>query len=402
MAEASNQADGGQVPVLLARQPILDGRERIQGYELLFRTPAGGSVGEVDPDRATAQLLTAVSGDLDLDELTGGRPAWINVTRSFLLAHDPLPLDPGHFVFELLEDQLLDALLLERLQRLRGEGHVLALDDFAPDGAAHEGDGAALLALATYVKLDVRALGAGFAAVSAPLLARGLVVLAEKVETRAEHEQCAAAGATLFQGYFFERPHHVAGRPVPTGPVGRLQTALALQREHDRDVIAQTISSDPGLSVRLLRYANSAAVGARRPVASVREALILLGARPVRQWALMVLLSELGASRPALVAVALVRARLCELIARQDGAGDPDAFFAVGLLSIVDALLDQPLARVLATLPLADSVRDALLEHAGAMGEALALAVSVQHGGGGQDGLRDAVAWSEATLRSLA
>jgi c-di-GMP phosphodiesterase len=391
--------------VLLARQPILDGRDRIHGHELLFRTTAGASAFGVDPERATSHVLVAASSDLDIAVLTGGRPAWVNVTRAFLLAFDPLPLDPRLFVIELLEDQLLDAALLGRLQRLRAEGHTIALDDLDPRTLPPGKDTDLLFGLATYAKLDVRALGGAFEPCCRALVARGLTVVAEKVETREERDRCAAAGASLFQGYFFERPRLIEGRPVPTGPLGRLQTAVALQTEDDRDEIAGTIVTDPGLSVRLLRFANSAAVGVRQSVTSVQEALILLGARPVRQWALLVLLSELGATRPALISAALLRARLCERIAREHGARDPDAYFAVGLLSVSDALLDEPLEQVLSTLPLTLAVRDALLHHGGAMGETLALAIALEHGERLDEApvaaLAGAVTWSEETLREL-
>ena len=401
----SDVTDTTDDAILLARQPILDGGEHVRGHELLFRTATGGPPIAVDPERATSHVLVAAAGDLDIATLTGGLPAWINVTRAFLLTFDPLPLDPPQFVIELLEGQELDDELIARLRRLRAEGHTIALDDFDPFAAAPGGNAEALLELATYVKLDVRALADGFAAASRAAIARGLVVVAEKVETREERDRCAAAGATLFQGYFFEKPRLVVGRPVPTGPLARLQTAVALQTEDDRDAIAATIVTDPGLSVRLLRFANSAAVGGRSKVTSVKDALVLLGARPVRQWALLVLLSELGAARPALIAAALLRARVCERLAQEWGAADPDAFFAVGLLSVVDALLDQPIDAVLSTLPLAAPVQDALLHQQGEMGEALELAIAVEHGErlaeAPSDAPADALVWSDQTLRGL-
>lgn len=390
--------------ILLARQPILDGDERVCGHELLFRTATGGPPIGVDPERATSHVLVAASSDLDIAVLTGGAPAWVNVTRAFLLTFDPLPLDPGQFVVELLEGQDLDDELVDRLQRLRAEGHTLALDDFEPSAVPAGRHGEVLLDLATYVKLDVRALGDAFADACRAATARGLVVVAEKVETREERDLCAAAGATLFQGYFYERPRLVHGRPVPSGPLARLQTAVALQTEDDRDAIASTIVTDPGLSVRVLRFANSAAVGGRSRVTSVRDALVLLGARPVRQWALLVLLSELGAARPALISAALLRARLCERLALEWGAAAPDAFFAVGLLSITDALLDQPLEAVVSTLPLAPPLRDALLHHDGPMGEALELAIAIEHGerlAETPGSPADALVWTEETLRGL-
>ena len=48
-----------------------------------------------------------------------------------------------------------------------------------------------------------------------------------------------------------------------------------------------------------------------------------------------------------------------------------DQFFTVGLLSVMDALLDRPMREALLVLPLADNVKHALLDHEGLMGAAL-------------------------------
>src|SRR3954471_12473505 len=134
--------------VAVARQPILDRRRRLRGYELLHRGDA------VYGERATAQVLLAAFGDIGLRSLVGAQPAWINVTRRFLLDVDPLPLPPAEVVLELLEDETLDDELLARLQALHAEGFRIALDDFVYSEAAGPA-----LALASVVKVDVLAGG---------------------------------------------------------------------------------------------------------------------------------------------------------------------------------------------------------------------------------------------------
>jgi c-di-GMP phosphodiesterase len=387
---------------LLARQPILDVRDAIVGHELLFRSREGAETAEVvDDTRATAQVLVATFTDLGLETVTGAVPAWVNVGRDFLLEVDPLPLPPGRVVLELLEHAEPDDVLVERLGELRRAGFQIALDDFQwrPELEA-------LVRLATYVKLDVRALGIDrLGEQVAALEPFGPRLVAEKVETVQERDACAALGCTLFQGWYFCRPHVVSGVQIPSGSANRLRTVAGLQNA-DFEAVVKTILHDPGLSVRLLRYANSAAIGSRRQVSSVREAIVLLGARAVRGWALLIVLSELAPARPATLAQAVLRGRLCETLALEAGERDLDACFAIGLLSSLDALTDVSLAEALADLPLTDEVNGALLRHEGPKGRILSEVLDLEDGSSAKESrarehLVEALMWADDTLGSL-
>ncbi len=311
-------------PGLMARQPILGPDGRVAGHELLF---------DGDPSAA----------DIALSELTGGLPAWLPVSAGFLLANDPLPMAPGTVVLQLDARTEVDTALLQRLTRLRTEGHRLALDDFMPSDEVEP-----LLRFAEYVKIDLAGYGlAGVRAVLDRLPARRPSVVVTAVEMPSQAASCVRLGADLLQGFFFERPRPEEGRPVPVGSVSRLRALVALRGAPSFEEVERLVAGDPGLTIRLLRFANSAAVASGRRLTSVREALVLLGSERVRQFVLLVLLGELGQGRPALVAAAVLRARLAEGIARDLRLADPDLAFTAGILSVADALLDQPLFDVL-------------------------------------------------------
>ena len=101
--------DTAAVPELfLARQPLLDALGRTVGFELLHRSsPHAGPCG-LQPSAATAQVLLAALADIGLEHVVGDVPAWVNVTREFLLDLRSLPLAPERVVIELLEDQEVD------------------------------------------------------------------------------------------------------------------------------------------------------------------------------------------------------------------------------------------------------------------------------------------------------
>ncbi len=356
--------------VAVARQPILDARQRLTGYELLHRGVA--AYGE----QATAQVLLAAFGDIGIRSLVGNRPAWINVSRRFLLDVDPLPLPPGEVVLELLENQNIDDELLGKLQELHAAGFTIALDDFTYSPVADD-----LLPLASVVKVDVLEGGVAHAARQAELLEPfGVTLLAEKVEDRETFEGCRALGYELFQGYFFCKPEIVQGREIPTSASSSLHDIAVLSRaDATFEEIEAVVTRDPGLSLRLLRLLNSAAYSLRRRITSVHDAVTMLGARTVRQWAMLLVLGGVSADCDELVPTALSRARTLSRLAERRG-GDTDVAFSVGLLSVADALLGVTMDVALDGLPLDDAVSDALLHRAGPDGAALTAVLDYEWG----------------------
>jgi EAL and modified HD-GYP domain-containing signal transduction protein len=379
MLEAASTAE---VEVLFARQPILDLDSRLAGYELLYR-----GEGQESPHAATSRVAASALSDLGLRQATGGAPAFLNVTTEFLLAMDPLPFRPEGVVLEIAADRIPDQPLLERLGRLRQHGYILALDGYAGQPSAEP-----LLDLAQLAKVDARGGEAiQLAALVAKLRDRGVRPVANGVDTHIDHDRCLDAGFELFQGDFVCRPREIVGHSVPTASIGALRLAAGISSaETSVDDLEKAISLDPGLSVRLLRFVNSAAFSLRHQIKSVRQAIVLLGPRTVRQWAMLLLLSGIDEQRGPLLVTALSRGRTCEAIARRLGADDLDAYFFTGMLSIVDALLDQPMEEAVADLPLAEDVTAALVRRAGGKGRTLTMAEACERG-----------AWDEAALPSL-
>jgi c-di-GMP phosphodiesterase len=153
-----------------------------------------------------------------------------------------------------------------------------------------------------------------------------------------------------------------------------LMNHLALDR--DTHTVADAVRADVALSYRLLRYANSAAVGASRSVDTVDAAVLLLGRQELHRWLSVMLLTaaESRQASQALQEAALARGRLFESLA--DLSGEPAAatLFTVGVLSMLDVLLQTPLAEVLAPLRLPEASRLALLQRQGPHAHYLAVA----------------------------
>lgn len=368
---------GDGTGVRVARQPILDARLQLLGYELLFRAQPPRPDEPFDDREATSAVILDGLLDVGLSELVGEKLAYVNVSRDFLLSVRPLPLPPERVVLELLEDQPVDRELLAVLGELYEQGFTIALDDFSLTA-----DTARLLPYAGVLKLDVlehpgRRLEELFAHVRERCPAA--LLLAEKVETQEEFERCRMLGFQAFQGYFFARPARVDQRRMPSHNLTALSAMAELGATDDFDELNRIITRDAGLSIRLLRYANSAYVALPRRVSSVHEGLTWLGAATVRRFALMVALSGARDVPSELLVTALVRARMCELL----GDGDQKAAesrFTVGLFSVADALANAPMAEVIAQLPFREDIAAALLHGSGELGELLAGVLAYQCG----------------------
>lgn len=332
----------------VARQPILTREEQVFGYELLFRDGVENYFRATDMEAAARSTLDS-SLLLGLDVLCDGRRAFVNCTREVLVKDYLMLLPSSQTVAEILESVEADDQVLAACQRLKESGYMIALDDFA-----YEDPRARLTDFADIIKVDVRRTTAEQRAAMVkqygPWRCR---MLAEKVETRQEFLEARNAGFLYFQGYFFRKPEVVSTKEIPVNQMTYLRMLQAVAKpELDHKEIENVIKSEASLCYRLLRYMNSAAFSFSTEIHSVRHALSLLGEREVRRWVRLIAMIGAGKDKSSeLVVSALVRARFCELLAPQVPHGESDLFL-MGLLSVMDALLELPMAKILERIPL--------------------------------------------------
>ncbi|HEX4008179.1 MAG TPA: HDOD domain-containing protein [Acidobacteriaceae bacterium] len=355
----------------LGRQPIVDENCHLYGYELLFRAETENAFSE-DPEQATQQV---VDHWMLLMPEPDGTCAFVNCTRATLMEGLVTMLPPAHTVLEILENVYPDPALIKSCQALKQQGYRFALDDFFPDPRR-----AAFVEFADFVKIDFRTSSAAMRReIAAMLTGSWAMRLAEKIETEEEMRVARAEGCLLFQGYFFSRPVLVAS---PTLPQNRLVYLRLLAALHDVPADIRTVESlvmsDATLCYRVLRLANSALQGHAGVVSSVREALLMVGDDAVRRMVTVALAGVLSGHRPPpLVSMALARARFCELLAPAVGQ-PPQQHYLLGMLSLLDALLEMPMSRILKSLPLNCEMKGALMGDGGPLAPPLDLICSLE------------------------
>jgi c-di-GMP-related signal transduction protein len=344
----------------VARQPIFDRRQEVFGYELLFRSSAENSFPSGDGDLASSTLIKDTLLLFGLDSLTGDKRAFINVTRRMLVSDWISVLPCQRSVIEILETIEPDEEVIGAMRKLKEHGYLLALDDFV-----YRPEYEALLELADIVKVDFLATrGEERRALQARFAPHRIRLLAEKVETYEDFQDAVDLGYSYFQGYFFCKPQMIARKEVPGLWTNYLQLITLLNREEtDFDELERTIKRDVSFALKLLHYLNSANFGWRNRIASIKQALVLLGAANVRKWSSILAFSSFYESKPkALLTTSLCRASFCESLAPLAGLGAYQFdLFLIGMLSGLDVAMDQPMSEALNDLALSANVRDALL-----------------------------------------
>jgi c-di-GMP phosphodiesterase len=275
----------------LGIQPIFDRERCIVAYELLFRSAAAASRFEhesIDPDLATSQVILNAFIDIGVERLGDDKLLFLNLSEGLLASELIQTLPPERVVLEILETVRITPALVESARRLVEQGFTLALDDFiyAPEWEP-------LLALAHIVKFDVldddrAAIVAKLASLPAAYRPR---LLAEKIETQQQFQDCLGLGFDLFQGYHLARPEVLTGKRPPAN---RLQALHLLARLQDESIglqeVERIVSQDVTLSYRLLRFIGNAAISQGRPIQTLMQAISLVGLRTVRQWAALLAL----------------------------------------------------------------------------------------------------------------
>jgi EAL and modified HD-GYP domain-containing signal transduction protein len=361
--------------VAVVRHPIADGRNNVVGYELRF----GGAVDLGDPSRdakATSALLVEAFGDIGLERLAGRHPAWVSIARNFLVEIGPPPVRPDRAVLQIDAYPAQDD-LLALLQQLSRSGYTLALDTY--DGRT---DIEELMSLCSIVKVSVPERDdEELARVLEAPRTQGALLVATDVQDHAQFVRVQNFGFTYFEGDYFAKPRLFRHRGVATAGLGSLRRLGELTNgDVTFEDLERIIASDVGLSLKLLRYVNSAFFALPRTLSSVREALSMLGVRTVRRWATVMAISAIPDVPDELVALGLRRARMCEMLAGSALPEERDTLFTIGLFSVADALLDAPMAEVLDSLPFTDEIQTALLRRDGPKGELLSAVTEYERG----------------------
>lgn len=375
--------------IYIAKQPIVSSTDEIYGYELLFRALCkDGSLKALFRDDllATAKVLVNALNHFGMTSLVDDNLAFINVDQEFLM--DPIiySIPKERFILEVLEDTHINERIVSRIKKLKELGYRLALDDvdcsdenikkFMP-----------IFPYLDIVKLDVSLIEEKDLQKNLSFLKEGsFKLLAEKVESKEVYKDYKSIGCELFQGYFFAKPDILQRESLDPAYKKIFQLINLLDNEYTEiSEIVEELESELELTIQLLRFINSSYVGLRQEVKSIRQVVMLLGKKPLKQWLLLIAFSksmesEAKVRKNPIIELALNRSKIMGELAKvmKNSAYDSHEASFVGMLSLVDVLLRIPLEVVLKEISVDDDVKYALLERDGELGKLLELVIAIE------------------------
>lgn len=368
--------------VFIGRQPILDRKQELFAYELLFRTSNENSATVHDDLAATASVISHAFGELGIEQALGPYRGFINCDASLLLSDLPELLPASKIVLEVLETVEVTPEIISRCAELKRGGFMLALDDFSDEMQRWE----PLLPLADIVKVDLQQLDRdGLLATTQALKHFPVKLLAEKVDSREQALLCQNLGYDLFQGYYFARPSILSGQKLGQSQAALMNLMALVLRDAETTELENALKQQPGLAFNLLRLTNSVSTGVRMKVTSLRHAITVLGRRQLQRWLQLVIYTNPDNNNfpSPLMHLAATRGRLIELLAGRIRSGDRDFeghAFLTGIMSLMPSLMNVPMETVLQGLSLEAVIIDALTVRSGDLGALLSLAEALENG----------------------
>ncbi len=350
--------------VFIGRQPIFNIHEQVVAYELLYRDKSThNTFPVVDSDQATLDVLINSFVNIGIDEVTKGRPCFVNFTENLLMGPLTDYLDPSMVVVEILEDVPITYELIERIHQLKRKGFKVALDDFVLDEKVQIYD--ELFVYIDYIKVDF---------LLTPLVERmeienkvktkfpHIKLLAEKVETRNQFEVAKNSGYSLYQGYFFEQPQVITSTDIPANALQCFHIITLLRDEEpDMNEVAKNIEQDISLSFKILQLIEKSTKRSKSKVRSIKQAVLMIGLAELRKWIYLLAMREMEEREHSdvyaeLMRSSLFRAKICEKVAKANRKKNYSEYFLIGLFSLIDALLRRPMHLILRQLPFSEEV----------------------------------------------
>jgi len=353
--------------VQVGRQGIYDRDRQVVAYEMLFRPmKAGfGLATEADHERATSQVISSIFGDFGVADIADSRSLFINVTRAFIVGDLPLPDSPDQVVVEIVKHVGVDDQILAGVKRLKALGFRIAVDDWVGEPERDN-----LLVDCDLVKINLartELLRLAGLVRHATALNPAAAIVVERIEDAEAFEAAHALGVAMFQGHYLQRPLvMVAPQLSPSEVICLRVLGLLAADEVKTDQVHAVVSGDPGLAIRVLRTASSAAA-AGRPVSSLRQALALIGPRMLSSWVVLMLVGGTGRVPHDQVVTMLARAGACSTLAPHAS----NVAYTAGLLSGVTEILGVSTEDTIRTTGIGPEVADALLSGGGTVGTAL-------------------------------
>ena len=355
----------------IVRQPVKDLKGGIIGYEIQYHGENQAySMEEGGNDFAAADTVYSF-----LTQNTGkalkGSLNFMTFTTTLLMKQTPKLFDSGDLVIQVGEDVIIHPLAMRFLERYNKEGYKLAVNDFQFSPRYFS-----IIDKFDYIKINFKT--------TSDSAIRSIVEMAHGMG-----KKCVATcvdDEDLYQKTFVMEVDAMEGRYVAEQMFTAVHSSGYLQSNFFRLMVAitkdepnveeieQIISMDATLTYSLLRIVNSAYFALRNRATDVHQAIVALGLSQLRQWIYLLgtadAQGELDASQEEMLKLSLTRATFASELMKyaKDMPISRNDAYLMGMFSTLTYLIAAPMEEILADIPVAQPVKDALINHEGRCG----------------------------------
>ena len=366
---------------LVSRQAIFNQSGGTDMYQMLFsftskKNPLGDEELVSEDEIEDAKDYIKRNMEVIFDKKT----AYIRFTQLLLDNNFHELFLKEKLVIELPTTLLANPVSLQQCMRLKRLGYTIALSGFLYSEENEE-----LFNFADILRFDIGSDSDEITYTVKKCHERGKRALAENVEEQEHFELARELDIDYVSGGFFSKP--VLETKRSGGPmIKTFLQILALLYSPDPNIeyISAVISTDPVLTIKLLKVINQLCADKGNTVSTVRQALVMLGIDRLKEWIYLVGLQRLNRNSPAeILRLALFRARFCERISRNSGGSvgsRSNEVYLMGLISIVTGSNDEEaLKKALSDLPVSQEIKEGITG-GGVFGDIFNLSRSYEHG----------------------
>jgi EAL and modified HD-GYP domain-containing signal transduction protein len=346
--------------VFIARQPIFDSKDQVQGYELLYRKNSQNSFDlNTTGDLATSMLLMNSYYTFGINRLSEGKKVYINFDKNLIEADIPTVLNKDLVVIEISANEPIFPSYKDKIKSLKNEGFTIAIDNYAENTF-----GDSITDICDIIKVDFLSnTKKEITKIVKKWKNTNKMLIAEKVETHEIFDWANSIGFDLFQGYYFSKPKIIKGQGLLTSNTSYIHIMEELTKQDpDYSTIAKIIESDTILTYRILKLVNANFVSYNK-ISSVKQALVTLGLKDFEKWVALAMIQDLSKNKPPeLLKLAMLRGKFLELLIAKSMPNQLESEgMLIGVLSILDALTNRNMEDILIELPLSEGIKKPLL-----------------------------------------
>lgn len=366
----------------VVRQAIKDMKtDTIVGYELLVQEDES-SLYNSSSDSVAANTMVAFLSE-NSERIFKDKKTFMTFTPTLLFRNTPKIFDKDKVVIQIEDNIVVHSLAAILISKYRDQGYHFAINDFQFTPKYFS-----MLEYVDFIKMDLsnKMEGAQRRSIANVIdMAHGFQkqFIATGVNSKEVYDCAVELGVDYVEGNYIAGAMTSKASKMDFMQGNLYQLIVEITKdEPDVEILEETITRDASLTYALLKMANSAYFAVHHETTSVRQALVRVGISQLKQWVYLLSFEDKQnkSESEELLKASFMRANFTSALVKKlknFPINSSDAYL-LGMFSMLEYMIDAPLAEILYEIPILDEVKDALIRKEGKAGRLYELVLSYE------------------------